>query len=99
MLMTPSFKHEKLVTITDDAIKLIAQNMKRSYYRLGSTRITSPISKGTGPESDRSYYLFESTDKFREADDKSETEENEFIKNNGPELVIEIGITSIDNEK
>ena len=32
MLMTPSFKHEKLVTITDDVIKLIAQNMKRSYY-------------------------------------------------------------------
>ena len=100
MLMTPSYIHEYLGKKTERIISHVAYRMKLSCSELGSTRLSG--TRGgydTGPEPDEAYYIGQNSEAFLAAREKGTAACTEFINNHGPDLIVEIGVTSVDESK
>ncbi len=100
MLMTPSYIHEYLGKKTERIISYAACRMELSYSELGSTRLSG--SRGgysTGPEPDECYYIGNYSEAFLEAREKGTSACTKFINDHGPDLVVEVGVTSINGSK
>ena len=99
-LMSPSHLHEDLAEVLDDIVDMAADALGRTSKGLRSTRLR-PAGEppGTGMEPDCAFYVGEQAERFRTALMEGPAAAEAFLEHNGPDLVVEVEITSADKGK
>ena len=99
-LMSPSFPHDDLAEICGDIVDIAANTLSRTSKALRSTRLRRRGDPpGTGVEPDCAFYVGERAERFRLALMEGYPAAEAFIEHTGPDLVVEVEITSADEEK
>ena len=100
MLMSPSATHEQLAEDIDTLIKAVVDEFSISRSALRANRWRrSNDPENTGLEPDCCYYLGPKARAYRLARAHSVQAGDNFVLNHAPDLVVEVGITSIDKGK
>ena len=99
-LMAPSHLHDDLAEIAGHVVGVAADVVGRASKPLRSTRLRREGEPpGTGLEPDCAFYIGGRADAFRAAAAKGEAAAEAFLRRNGPDLVVEVEITSADEGK
>ncbi len=99
-LMIPSHLHENLTHILDDIVDVAADVLGRTSQGLLSTRLRrGDEPPGTGLEPDCAFYVGERAERFRLALAEGQAAADAFLEHTGPDLVVEVEITSADEGK
>ena len=99
-LMAPSHLHEDLAEIVGHIVEVAADTVGRRSKGLRSTRLRREGEPpGTGMEPDCAFYVGERADAYRAASAEGEAAAEAFLRHTGPDLVVEVEITSADEGK
>ena len=99
-LMSPSHLHEDLTKIADHIVEAAADVLGRTSKGILSTRLRREGEPpGTGMEPDCAFYVGDRADAFRAAVAQGEEAAEAFLRHTGPDLVVEVEITSADEGK
>ena len=99
-LMVPSHLHDDLAEIVGHVVGVAADVVGRASKPLRSTRLRREGEPpGTGLEPDCAFYVGDRADDFRAAAADGEAAAEAFLRRNGPDLVVEVEITSADEGK
>ena len=99
-LMSPSHLHEDLTKIIDHIVEAAADVLGRTSKGILSTRLRREGEPpGTGMEPDCAFYVGDRADAFRAAAAEGEDAAEAFLRRVGPDLVVEVEITSADEGK
>lgn len=99
-LMSPSHLHEHLTHILDDIVDVAADVLGRASQGLRSTRLRrADEPPGTGLEPDCAFFVGERAERFRLALADGQAAADAFLVHTGPDLVVEVEITSADEGK
>ena len=99
-LMAPSFPHDDLAEICGDIVDVAANTLHRTSKAIRSTRLRRRGDPpGTGVEPDCAFYVGERAERFRSALMEGYPAAEAFIEHTGPDLVVEVEITSADEGK
>ena len=99
-LMAPSHLHEDLTKIVDHIVEAAADVLGRTSKGILSTRLRREGEPpGTGLEPDCAFYVGDRADAFRAAVAEGEDTAEAFLRHTGPDLVVEVEITSADEGK
>ena len=99
-LMAPSHLHEDLAEVIDHIVEAAADTVGRRWKALRSTRLRREGEPpGTGMEPDCAFYVGARADAFRAAFTEGEAAAEAFLRHTGPDLVVEVEITSADQGK
>ena len=99
-LMAPSFPHDELAEICGDIVNIAASTLRRTSKALRSTRLRRRGDPpGTGVEPDCAFYVGERAERFLAVLAEDYAAAEAFIERTGPDLVVEVEITSADEAK
>ena len=99
-LMAPSRLHDDLAGIVMDFVDLASDTLRRPSKGLGSTRLRRRGDPpGAGMEPDCAFYVGERAEAYRTALTEGGAAADAFVERVGPDLVVEVEITSIDEGK
>ena len=99
-LMSPSFPHDDLAGICGDIVDIAASTLRRTSKALRSTRLRRRGDPpGTGVEPDCAFYVGERAERFLAVLKEDYAAAEAFIEHTGPDLVVEVEITSADEAK
>ncbi len=100
MLMTPSSRHDRLCEKVNLFILLITSMRKMHITPLRSSTLRENVDHKTGIEPDNCYYIDPTKVKgYEEAERNTNDLYIDYMVDNPPDLVTEIGYTSIDETK
>ena len=100
VLMSPSSLHEGLTRVFDDIVDAAASALGRATAKLGSVRLRGEGEpRGAGMEPDCSFYVGERARAYLGAMAESQKAAEAFLAENGPDLIVEVEITHIDEGK
>jgi len=99
-LMLPSWLHDDLSQVLGDIVDVAADTLRRTSKAIRSTRLRRRGDPpGTGVEPDCAFYVGERAERFLVAVAKGEVAAEAFIEELGPDLVVEVEITNVDEGK
>ena len=99
-LMAPSRLHEDLSEILSDIVDIASDTLRRTSKGIRSTRLRRPDDPpGTGLEPDCAFYVGEQAEGYRAALREGEAAADAFVERIGPDLVVEVEVTSVDDDK
>ena len=99
-LMAPSRLHDDLAGIVKDFVDLASDALRRPSKGIGSTRLRRRGDPpGAGMEPDCAFYVGERAEAYRTALMEGEAAADAFVERVGPDLTVEVEITSIDEGK
>ena len=96
-LMAPSRLHDDLAGIVKDFVDLASGTLRRPSKGIGSTRLRRHGDPpDTGLELDCAFYVGECAEAYRTALMEGQAAADAFVERVGPDLAVEVEITSID---
>ena len=99
-LMVPSWLHDDLSQVLGDVVDIAADTLRRTSKAIRSTRLRRRGDPpGTGVEPDCAFYVGERAERFLVAVAEGEAAAEAFIEELGPDLVVEVEITNVDEGK
>ena len=99
-LMIPSWLHDDLSQVLGDVVDIAADTLRRTSKAIRSTRLRRRGDPpGTGVEPDCAFYVGERAERFLVAVAEGEAAAEAFIEELGPDLVVEVEITNVDEGK
>ncbi|MCY4364081.1 MAG: hypothetical protein OXE42_18195 [Gammaproteobacteria bacterium] len=100
MLMSPSARHEGISGYMDDFVGSVSTLKGIKTEKLRATRWRREIDpKNTGNEADCSFYFGRKAVDFAKAYARSEEEADAYSFRTPPDLVVEVGLTHVSEEK
>ena len=100
LLMSPAHVHELTKGGAERAMDVIADQLGVPCVSLGSTRWrTREDPPNTGPEPDCCFYLMERAEGYLEALQREGDAADNYVLDNPPDIVVEVGVTNVDEEK
>ena len=99
-LMAPSHLHEDLTKTIDHIVEVAADGFGRTSKGILSTRLRRQGEPpGTGMEPDGAFYVGNRAVAFRAAFAEGEAAAEAFLEQTGPDLVVKVEITNVDEGK
>ena len=96
-LMAPSRLHDDLAGIVKDFVDFASDTLRRPSKGIGSTRLRRRGEPPrTGVEPDCAFYVGEGAEEYRTALMEGQAAADAFVERVGPDLAVEVEITSID---
>lgn len=100
VLMSPARAHERASELAGDVIKGIASLLGIAEVSLRSMRWRRPSDPPhTGPEPDCCFYVGDHANAYLAAEAQGEDNAEQFVLDNPPDIVVEIGVTHLDETK
>ena len=100
VLMSPARAHERESELAGDVIKAIASILDMPLVSLRSVRWRRPSDPpNTGPEPDCCFYVGARARAYLAAERSGEADAERFVLHEPPDIVVEVGVTHLDDEK
>ena len=100
VLMSPARAHERASELAGDVIKGIASLLGIPEVSLRSMRWRRPSDPpNTGPEPDCCFYVGDRANAYLAAEARAEGDAERFVLDNPPDIVVEVGVTNLDEQK
>ncbi len=100
LFMSPARAHERASELAGDVIKGFASFLGVAGVSLRSMRWRRPSDPpNTGPEPDCCFYVGGHANAYLAAEKRGESEAEQFVLDNPPDIVVEVGVTHLDEQK
>ena len=100
LLMSPARAHERASELAGDIIKGVASLLGIPIVSLRSARWRRRQDPpNTGPEPDCCFYVGTRARSYLEAEARGEADADQFVLDNPPDIVVEVGVTNVDADK